>query len=117
MAIDTTTLQELREKLESEKKQLEKDLARFADPTETDGEYETRFDNIGEDRDENATEVERYVDDLALEDELERRLREVVEALGRLDSETYGICEKGGEDIDIDRLRAYPAARTCVRHG
>jgi DnaK suppressor protein len=117
MALDAAILAELRQKLEEEKARLEKDLERFAKPTGTAGDYETRFENIGEDRDENAAEVEQYGDDLALESTLEHQLQEVNAALDRIQGGTYGVCEKGGEDIDPERLRAYPAARTCVQHG
>jgi len=43
-------------------------------------------------------------------------LREVEEAMRRLDAGTYGVCEVGGERIPDARLRALPEARTCVRH-
>ena len=33
----------------------------------------------------------------------------------RLEDGTYGICESCGQPIDLDRLRAMPAATTCVR--
>jgi RNA polymerase-binding transcription factor DksA len=31
-----------------------------------------------------------------------------------MDAGTYGVCEKTGQDIPLDRLEAYPAARTLV---
>jgi DnaK suppressor protein len=45
-----------------------------------------------------------------------RELREVREALARLDAGTYGICQQCGEPIPLARLRAYPAARYDVAH-
>ena len=41
-------------------------------------------------------------------------LAEVAAALGRLDDGSYGVCERCGEPIPPGRLRARPAARTCV---
>ncbi len=49
-------------------------------------------------------------------------LTEATDALQRLDSDSYGRCERCGEAISPERLRARPTARTCIhcaaaRHG
>lgn len=36
-------------------------------------------------------------------------------ALEQLDDGTYGICEKCGERIPVERLAVRPSARTCVQ--
>ncbi len=41
-------------------------------------------------------------------------LYEIDEALHRLDSGTYGICEITGRPIEIERLKAMPHARYCL---
>ncbi|MBI2237416.1 MAG: TraR/DksA C4-type zinc finger protein [Actinobacteria bacterium] len=46
---------------------------------------------------------------------LARSLREVEDALMRLDRGTFGRCEECGRPIPVDRLRALPRARLCVR--
>ncbi|QQR78468.1 MAG: TraR/DksA C4-type zinc finger protein [Candidatus Moraniibacteriota bacterium] len=114
MALDTTTIDRLKEKLLAEKERLESELGRLAKPTGVAGEYETQFENIGTDTDENATEVEDYADKLAVEGTLETELKEVSAALAKMDAGTYGVCEKTGQDIPVERLEAYPAARTLV---
>jgi DnaK suppressor protein len=43
-----------------------------------------------------------------------RELDEVAEALRRLGSGAYGICESCGNAIPLPRLRAMPAARFCL---
>ncbi len=98
----------------SEKKRLETELLRFADATETAGNYETRIEDMGTDPDENASEVEEYVDNLGLEKNLEAQLKDVNDALVKMDQGKYGVCEKTGKDIDLDRLMAYPGARTAI---
>lgn len=113
--LDTKILQELKLKLEGEKAALEKELLQFAKPTGTPGNYETQHDVIGESQDDNATEVEEYADNLALEDNLEKQLKEVNDALGRIENGTYGYCDKCGTMMSLDRLRAYPAARKCIQ--
>lgn len=114
MALDQNTLTELKEKLLAEKTKLEGELARFAKSTGTPGDYETQIEEIGTDPDENATEVEGYVDNLALENNLENQLKDVNDALEKMGKGVYGICEKTGGEISLDRLRAYPAARTAI---
>lgn len=114
MALDTQVLDTLKEKLLSEKKRLEAELLRFADATGTAGNYETRIEDMGTDPDENASEVEEYVDNLGLEQTLEGQLKDVTDALAKMEQGTYGICEKTGEEIDADRLMAYPGARTAL---
>lgn len=105
---------ELKEKLEAEKAKLEEELRKFAKPTENPSDFKTQFEDIGPDRDENATEVENYSDSLALENKLEEQLRNSIDALEKMEKGNYGICENCEKEIDIERLKAYPAAKTCV---
>lgn len=114
MSLDQNILTELKEKLLVEKAHLEEELSRFAQTTNTPGNYETQFENIGTDSDENASEVEEYVDNIALENNLESQLKDVTDALGKMEKGTYGVCEKTGEEISLDRLQAYPGARTAL---
>ena len=53
--------------------------------------------------------------DVGLRDNAKLQLTMVQEAMERLEDGTYGICESCGQPIDLDRLRAMPAATTCVR--
>ncbi len=114
MALDTQNKEVLREKLLSEKKRLESGLLRFADATGTVGSYETRIEDMGTDPDENASEVEEYVDNLGLEQNLEAQLKDVNDALAKMEAGTYGVCEETGKEIPLDRLMAYPGARTAL---
>jgi len=54
--------------------------------------------------------------DISILAELENEYRHIQIALQKIEAGTYGICEMSGEIIDIDRLRANPAARTCREH-
>ena len=114
MALDTIVQAQLKERLLADKTRLEEELSRFAKPTGTPGNYETQFEVIGSDPDENATEVEAYADNLSLEGTLEDNLRDVIDALAKMDGGTYGLCEKTGKEIPIERLEANPAARTVI---
>ena len=53
---------------------------------------------------------------LGLMDSERKLLREIDNALGRLDDKTYGICEATGKPISKARLKAQPWARFCVEH-
>ncbi|GBE16955.1 RNA polymerase-binding transcription factor DksA [bacterium BMS3Abin15] len=115
MSIEKKVLNELNEKLINEKKRIEDELNRLGKPTGSPGDYKTKFNEIGRSVDENASEVEEYTDNLALENTLEKQLKEIDEALKETEDETYGICKNCNKEIDIERLRAYPAARTCIK--
>ena len=114
MPLDTTLFAALKEKLLEEKSRLEAELGRFAKPTGVEGGYETQIENIGTDPDENVTEVEEYVDNLALQSNLEGQLKDVIDALHKMEQGTYGICEDTGKEINPERLKVYPAARTEI---
>lgn len=114
MSLDTALLTVLKEKLLEEKSRLEAELSRFAKSTGVEGGYETQIENIGTDLDESATEVEGYVDNLALESNLEGQLKDVIDALHKMEQGTYGICEDTGKEINPERLKVYPAARTEI---
>lgn len=44
-----------------------------------------------------------------------RELAEIDSALLRLESGTYGQCDRCGGSIGVQRLRAVPQARSCMR--
>jgi RNA polymerase-binding protein DksA len=114
MTLTKEILAELKEKLLEEKTRIQTELDRIGKPTTKEGDYSTNFSEMGEDEDENASEVEEYTDNLALEANLEKQLKEILEALEKMESGTYGKCENCNTDISIERLRAYPAAKTCI---
>jgi DnaK suppressor protein len=113
MAIDTELFRKL---LEDERQHLEDELARIGTPTDVKGSYTTKFDEVGSDDEDNAVEMTEYVDASALENELEEKLNQVYEALAKIEAGNYGICESCHEPIAPARLKAYPAATTCVKH-
>ena len=114
MKLDSKTLAELKEKLLQEKARIKEELGRIAKPVKNTPDYTTSFSEIGKDEDENASEVEEYTDNLALETSLDKQLKEILEALARIEAGTYGKCENCQADIPLERLRAYPAAKTCM---
>lgn len=116
MTIKQSVLQKLDLQLKAEKAQLEQELNRIAVPTGTPGEYETRFEDFGREEGDSAAETEQYVDNMAIENTLEQKLQDVIEALDRISKGSYGKCALCGEDIVLDRLHAYPSAKICMKH-
>jgi DnaK suppressor protein len=112
--LDPAVIEELKEKLLEEKARLERDLGKIA--KKENGDYEAKYpEDLGRDQDENAEEVEEYATQISITENLEKRLKEVEDALARIEKGTYGICENCQEkEIPLERLRANPAARTCL---
>ena len=54
--------------------------------------------------------------DEGLEEDAQEQLREVEEALQRLESGDYGNCEVDGKAIPVERLEAVPWTTLCVEH-
>jgi len=43
-----------------------------------------------------------------------RDMRDIEAALQRIKEETFGACIDCGDDIDFNRLQAYPTAKRCI---
>jgi RNA polymerase-binding protein DksA len=114
MTLTKELLAELKEKLLVEKARIQAELNRIGKPTTKSGDYSTNFSEMGDHEDENASEIEEYTDNLALEANLEKQLKEILEALEKMEAGTYGHCENCNTEISIERLRAYPAAKNCI---
>lgn len=51
---------------------------------------------------------------LRIREREQKLLKKIDEALGRLASHTYGICERCGEEIPHKRLKARPVTTLCI---
>jgi RNA polymerase-binding transcription factor DksA len=114
MPIEKSISLELKNKLIEEKLRLEEELNKITTHKQANGDYETIFNEIGSGEDENASEVEEYTDNLALENSLEKQLKDTVEALQKIEEGKYGFCENCSKEIAIERLIAYPSAKKCI---
>jgi len=116
--MDKKILSQLKKKLEKEQILLKKDLLGFADKDKKmPDDYDTRFPDFGgrsSSSDENANEIEAYENLLAVEYVLELRLRDVGETLKKIKEDDYGNCEICKKRIELNRLKANPAAKTCL---
>lgn len=66
------------------------------------------------DKNELADKFEDLEENAAIVSQLEAQYREVSAALSRIEAGTYGLDEKTGEPISVERLEANPAARTNI---
>jgi len=116
MSIDAQKMEEFKNALLEEKEKLENDLSRLAISVDKkEGEFEPLLENIGTDREDNATEVEEFTDNLPVEEALEKKLKDIIKALEKIEKGTYGMCENCQEEIDIRRLEINPSAQTCIK--
>lgn len=114
-----TDTQEYKKRLEAEREGLEKQLEDIAQPNPSNpGEWEAVQKEPAQESDPNdqASSLDDYQENRAVVDVLNTRHREVVAALERIDTGTYGICVVCGKKIEDDRLDADPAAETCKEH-
>jgi len=119
--MDKETLKNLKNKLEKEKENIEKELQGFAKKDlRIKGNWKTKFPHfdggVGSQRmEEAADEVEEYLTLLPIESRLELKLKETNSALEKIKKGGYGKCEKCKKDIPLNRLKAYPEARACLK--
>lgn len=109
-----------KEKLETELKTLEGELQSVGQKNPDnpkDWEAVQPPENVlVMDENEVADTIEDYETNTAILKNLEIRYNQVKDALSRIENNTYGKCEIGGEMIEGERLEANPAATTCIAH-
>jgi RNA polymerase-binding transcription factor DksA len=90
--------------LNKRKKEVEKD-----DPFK---DKDRLLDNASPDSD--AAEQFGHEKTNAIKHELENKIKQTKNALGRLRKGKYGLCEDCGKIIDTERLSVYPEATVCT---
>lgn len=101
--------------LEDQKIKLENELSKFAtkNPRLAD-DYNSSFPEFGDKDDENAAEVAEYVNNIPMEEGLEKTLRDVNKSLERIQKGSYGFCKYCKKPIAKNRLIARPTSSACV---
>lgn len=115
--IDKKTMLQLQELLETEQKVLQTELSNIGVQNPATGDWQAVPVQTDGDAESDYTDQADYVEDFesrsARLNELEVHYRDIVNALEKMKTGTYGVCEKSGKPIELDRLMANPAARTC----
>jgi DnaK suppressor protein len=120
MAAKTTyskkELDELRERLLSEKGELQEQLTTIEEQSfatsQSDISGEVSFDEENADAGTFTFERER---DLSIENNVRDLLQKIDRALGRMEEGTYGLCSRCGKPIEKARLKALPYADLCIK--
>ncbi|MEK7122732.1 MAG: TraR/DksA family transcriptional regulator [Patescibacteria group bacterium] len=115
MALSKTVLKNSKERLLAEKTRLEQELAQIGAPSgKDDADFTATWADYGDKEDENAAEVAAYSDSLGLEATFEPELKEVNEALDRIEQGIYGMCKSCGAEIPEARLDVRPQSIYCI---
>jgi len=105
-------------RLVKEKEDLEKTLSDFASKKEgSEDNWETKYTDIDPDErdpEDSADEVEEFTDLLPQEYALEIRLKNINDALEKVEEGTYGICDNCKRPISKERLEVNPSAKKCI---
>lgn len=115
--IPEDTLSDLETALMAERAALEEELSEHGRAT-GQGDWDATSESEGEESDSSdiADNIEELATNVPLVAELKVRYKDVRDAIKKLKAGTYGMCEECGEEIDLDRLEANAAARTCIQH-
>ena len=105
-------LKEFEEILRAEHARLTEEIAAFSHRNPSKAEEE--MDDVGADEGENAERITQLGDDLSLEEELTKALKDVEGALKAIAKGEYGICKYCKLAIDEARLRIRPTSTSCV---
>jgi DnaK suppressor protein len=109
--MDQQTVDRLRERLETERSEVRRQLDDLGARRDAEGIERPDLNEGFADAGQAAAERSSL---LTLVRSLRDTLRDVEQALARMDAGTYGLCERCGQPIDEERLDALPAARLCL---
>jgi DnaK suppressor protein len=109
--MDQQTVDRLRERLETERGEVRRQLDDLGARRDAEGIEDPELDEGFADAGQAAAERANL---LTLVRSLRDTLRDVEQALGRMEAGTYGLCERCGQPIGDERLEALPAARLCM---
>ncbi len=113
--ISQDLLAEIQNLLLEQKEKLEKELSKFTKKSQhVADDFDTKFPEYGDKEDENAAEVAEYLNNLPVEEGLEKTLRDVNKSLERIEKGKYGICKYCKKPIGEKRLKARPTSSACV---
>ena len=113
-------MKNFKEILMAQKAQLEIDLSGVGrrnpnNPNDWEATV-TDLDVLPADENDVADMFEELEENKALINALEAQLREVNDALAKIDTDKFGICEVCAKEIELDRMDANPSAKTCKEH-
>ena len=109
----------IKEKLEAERDVLLEQMAGMGKLNKETDEWEAipeELNNPESDQNDMADRFEDFEERSSMIRTLEPRLNNILRALKGINRESFGRCEICKKEIEIARLEANPAARTCKKH-
>lgn len=116
--LSSQQLADFKNRLIAEKTRLEEELSTIAKQNPHNPEDWSAVTDEAEttsaDKNDMADAIEDLEENTGISDTLEAQLKEVNDALERIDTGTYGLDEETGEPITAERLEANPSARNNI---
>jgi DnaK suppressor protein len=110
-----TTVDRFRKRLEAERERLQEMIDDYARELEEARMTESSSDRSPDPGNAEASSMKvEYAKELSLEQNTLELLGKVEHALSRMDSGGYGICERCGKAIPMERLDVLPYSTLCV---
>ena len=109
--METAVLERLRASLMIDREDLRKQLTENGSDPDAGSLENLDFDFGFADSAQSTAERNKV---LAVVQGLKDRLHDVEIALSKIERGDYGICERCGEPIPLERLEAIPSARLCI---
>lgn len=109
----------IKEKLEKERDNLLEQMKDMGKLNTETGEWETIPEELEfpeSDENDKADRFEDFEARSSMMRTLEPRLNNILKALKGINRDSFGKCEVCKKDIEMTRLEANPAARTCKKH-
>jgi len=113
----TLNIQAIKEQLLADRARVEQELAQFShrNPNPGEPEFQVEFKDVGTEEGDNAAEAAQYSDNLSMEEELEKSLKDIDGALKMIEAGTYGTCKYCKLPIDERRIAARPTSSSCIQ--
>jgi len=111
--------QKIKDKLEKERDMLLEELRDMGKLNSETGEWEATPEELDfpqSDQNDMADRFEDFEAKSSMLKTLEPRLQNILKALKSINKESFGRCEVCKKDIELARMDANPAARTCKKH-
>lgn len=109
----------IKEKLEKERDVLVEQMKDMGKLNPETGEWDATPEEMNypeSDQNDMADRFEDFEERSSMIKELEPRLNNILRALKGVNRESFGKCEVCKKNIEMTRMEANPAARTCKKH-
>lgn len=105
-------IDKFRRALEAERRRLEKERHLSAEDEAQGGSELSNYDNHPADA---ASETYERTKNFALGENYKEMMDRIEDALRKIEDGSYGLCDRCGEQIQVERLKAIPYATMCIR--